>query len=344
MVAGPRRRQLVIQLHARAPLDLRRAYRRRNPRLAKGLAVFALAELALHCGGGGDRYLRSAGKALELLDADRSAGDEAWGYPFDMQTRWSYYARDTPNVVVTTFAVRALHRGASSLRSQGYAARARRAAEWIQEHLFVEELGAYAYHPGTRSVIHNANLLGASTVWRFGGQGMEVSEAVARAVARTIEAQAADGSFPYGEEGNLDFVDSFHTGYVLDCLCDVADVDVRVEKAIERGAAYYCESFFDAQGRSRLWPNRSYPEDGHSAATALRVLSRLSARGVVARDVVERVASRAMTHLVQGDHAVHRRHRMGQTRVRYLRWCDAHLALGLAEAARFLSTRREPWG
>jgi len=34
---------------------------------------------------------------------------------------------------------------------------------------------------------------------------------------------------------------------------------------------------------------------------------------------------------------VHRRYRVGRTTVRYLRWCDAHVALGLVDAAAALS-------
>jgi hypothetical protein len=40
--------------------------------------------------------------------------------------------------------------------------------------------------------------------------------------------------------------------------------------------------------------------------------------------------------------AVHRRYRLGSTTVRYLRWCDAHVALGLIDAAAALRGAREP--
>jgi hypothetical protein len=35
---------------------------------------------------------------------------------------------------------------------------------------------------------------------------------------------------------------------------------------------------------------------------------------------------------MRGAHAVHRRYRAGSSRVAYLRWCDAHVALGLVDA------------
>lgn len=339
LVGGRRRRQAVIQLHARLPVDIRRTYRRRHPRLAKGLAVFALADLTLHEVGTSRAALARADRALALLDADRTTCDDAWGYPFDMQTRWSYYARDTPNVIVTSFAASALAAGSEALQRTAYRERARRAAEWIQDRLYIEGLESYVYHSGTRSVIHNANLLGAGTAWRLLGDDAGVREAVGKALRRTLGSQAPDGSFPYGEHANLTFVDSFHTGYVLDSLCDLSDVDPGVQGALERGARYYAETFFDARGRGRLWPNRAYPEDAHSAGTGMRVLSRLAALGLVEMELVERVARRAVDQMVSGGHAIHRRYRSHRAHVRYLRWCDSHMALGLASAARSLSQK-----
>ena len=33
--------------------------------------------------------------------------DRAWGYEFDVQTRWSFYPARTPNIIVTTFVANA---------------------------------------------------------------------------------------------------------------------------------------------------------------------------------------------------------------------------------------------
>ena len=55
--------------------------------------------------------------ALETLDGDRSAGERAWGYHWDMQTRWSFYPAGSPNVVVTAFACSAPARGRAGARA-----------------------------------------------------------------------------------------------------------------------------------------------------------------------------------------------------------------------------------
>jgi len=330
LVAGKRRRQALIQLHARAAVDLRPLSRRSHRRIAKALALFAMADMRLAQLGVPGAETR-AKESLGLLAADTSAGPAAWGYPWDVQTRWSFYEKDSPNVVVTAFAIEALAEG-------GHTTRAEAAARWVQDELYVEDLGAYGYHPGDRTVIHNATLLGARAAWKIREAHARIRPAVERAVERTLAAQRSDGSFPYGEGPGLEWVDSFHTAYVLECLADLAEVDPAIRPAVERGYAHWRDNFFDERGRALLYPERAFPEDAHSAGSALTALARLHEAGIAGGDVIERVAERAATAMVRGSHAVHRRYRWGPTRVRYVRWADGHVALGLANAALALRT------
>jgi hypothetical protein len=330
LVGGKRRRQAIIQLHARLPVDIRPLSRRAHRRIAKALALFALADLRLARLGAAEAEDR-ASAALDRLCADRSAGPAAWGYPWDMQTRWSFYERDSPNVVATAFAIAALAEG-------GHTERAQAAANWVQDTLWVEDLGVYGYHPGSRSVIHNATLLGARAAWTVRDTDPRVRPAVARAVERTLAAQSPDGSFPYGEGPGLEWVDSFHTAYVLECLTDLDEVDAATRPAVQRGLDHWREHFFDARGRALLRQGRAFPEDAHSAGSALTALARLQAAGFDTADLLGRVAERTADAMVKGSHAIHRRYRWGPARVRYVRWADGHVALGLANAALALRT------
>jgi hypothetical protein len=327
LVGGRRRRQALIQLHARAPVDLRKLYRHGHPRIAKALGVFGSVGMRITRLNGSEQARELGARALVLLDADREAGPRAWGYPWDMQTRWSFYPAGTPNVVVTAFAAGALLEGGGE-----HATRARDAAAWAHDELWIEPEGYFGYHPGRPANIHNANLLGA---WLTHTAGPP-SDRVRRATDRTLAAQRADGSWPYGEAANLAWSDSFHTGYVLICLARMHDVDPRIDDALARGAAHY-ERFFDPAGRALLWAGKPYPEDAHSAGTGLTALALLHRHGLVDRARIERVAHRALDAVVRRGHAVHRRYRIGRTTVRYPRWCDAHVALGLVDAAAALS-------
>jgi hypothetical protein len=329
VVGGPLRRTALVQLHSRAPVDLRRLYRREHPLIPKALAIFASTALRLEtCGEGGEEYRRRGTVALELLDADRTGGDLGWSYHWDAQTRWSFYPAGTPNIVVTFFAAHALADGAEAWGRPDWRERATRAARWVHDELR-QPSGFFAYHPSSTVLVHNANVLGAALVHELLG----ATEAARRALEPTLRAQRSDGSWPYGDGTNLTFVDNFHTGYVLESLCRLRELDPAIADAIRRGAGYWLEHFFLGDGTTTLWPDRRWPEDAHATGTALTTLSALVEAGFVDRAWLERVASRALERMMRGDHAIPRRYRFGRSRVAYIRWCDGHMALGLANAA-----------
>lgn len=343
LVAGRRRRQAIVQLHVRAPADVRRLYRRSHAVIPKALALFGSTGLRLFALTGEERAREQAIDALEKLSADRSAGTEVWGYPFDVQTRWSFYPAGTPGVVNTAFAVSALLEAERDLARRDLGERARTAAGWVCDRLWVPERSCFAYHVHSRANIHNANLLGAWLVWSALGDSGEAGDRVRRSVQRTIADQRPDGSWPYGEGGgNVGWADSFHSGYVLTCLERLRGVDPAVDDAIARGARFY-ERFFGDHGEARLWADRPFPEDAHSAGTGLTALAVLQRRGLVDPQLLERVARRVLDFGIRDGHAVFRRYRLGlRTFVHYPRWCDAHVALGLVDAATALAGRDDP--
>jgi hypothetical protein len=342
LVGGRLRRQVLMQIHARSPVDVRKLYRRTHPLIPKALGIFGSVGLRLERLSGDPRPRGLGLAALDLLDADRTAGDRAWGYHWDMQTRWSFYPAGSPNVVVTTFGSSGLLEAAQGAGRDDLAARARAAAEWALDELWIEPEGYFAYHPGRPANIHNANLLGAWLVHVVLGDDSTAAERVARAVDRTLGDQRPDGTFGYGEGGSLGWVDSFHTGYVLTCLDRLRAVDPdRIDEAVGRGTRAY-EPFFDAEGRAQLWADKAYPEDAHSAGTGLTTLATLYRRGVVDRELLERVAARVLDAGLHEGRAVWRRYRWGRTRVQFLRWCDAHVALGLVDAAAALAGAPDP--
>ena len=328
---GPRRRQAIVQLHARAPIDIRRLYgRREHPRIPKALALFGQAALRLDAVAPDARLRAQGEQALRQLLAD---GGAAWGYPFDVQTRWSFYPAGAPNVVVTSFAGDALAEAAERLGEPAFAARADRAARWTLEHAFDARTGAFSYHEHSDAVIHNANLLAARLVWSRLRHDAAARDAVRSAVERSLAAQASDGSWEYGVGGGLAWRDSFHTGFVLLALAELREVDVAVDAALARGARSY-EGFFGPAGQARLWLDQPYPEDAHAAGTGLSALVALRELELVDPLLPRRVtgphARRDAAGRPCGVAALGARQR---THVTYMRWCDAHVARGLADVA-----------
>ena len=104
------------------------------------------------------------------------------------------------------------------------------------------------------------------------------------------------------------------------------------------------DGFFAYHPRSeaRVWAQRPYPEDGHSAGTALSALAPLLRHGHVEPHLLERVARRLLRSGIRNGHVIFRRYRFGlRSFVKSVRWCDAHAALGLADAALVMSQRED---
>jgi len=333
LVGGRRRRQALIQLHARSPVDVRRLYRRRHSLVPKAPALLGQAAVRLWRADGSERPRELAEDAIETLVSETLPGMPAWGYPWDTQTRWSYYPGGGPNIVATTFSACALAEAGDAMDRLDWRRRAEEAAAWVGRELYLPAGGFFAYHGRSERLIHNANLLGAALVHSLAPLEPTTATAVRTATSRTLDAQRPDGTWPYGDGEGLDWVDSFHTGYVLASLRRLRDVDPRVSPALERGARAYAD-FFDPKGRPRLWRDSAYPEDSHSAGTGLTVLTPLAREGLVPRSIVANLARYTSERLLHRDgRAVFRRGRLGATSVRYLRWCDAQVALGFATAA-----------
>ena len=172
--------------------------------------------------------------------------------------------------------------------------------------------------------------------WRVAGECRRPSGLRTRPsrVERTLDAQRPDGSWPYGEGRGPRLDRLVPLRLRADLPGSAAQPDPRIGEAVERGAAYY-RRFFDTSGRALLWPHKAFPEDSHSAGTGHQC-SGPPATMTTAADPNSSNGSPCASSI--------RVLRDGQRRtppvplrtrrtVRYVRWCDAYVALGLVDAA-----------
>jgi hypothetical protein len=68
-----------------------------------------------------------------------------------------------------------------------------------------------------------------------------------------LENQNSDGSWPYAKDGVRDFVDHFHTCFVMKALAKIyqATGDRRILAALASGLNYYLKNLFGADGMPR---------------------------------------------------------------------------------------------
>jgi hypothetical protein len=206
-----------------------------------------------------DEYYRRAVHFLEVLQETRCPGykDYGWGYPFDWETRNGPMFANTPLITTLPYAYEAF--------SQVYALDSD--PKWlavmrsIAEHGFKDyrdmETGSGASSCGyTPAADDPCGVINASAYRAFllTKAGLELSEQRYLNVAKknlnfVIASQNADGSWPYAVDGTRDFVDHFHTCFVMKALSKIEKLTGSVEckNAISRGVAYYLENLFDAK-------------------------------------------------------------------------------------------------
>lgn len=236
------------QAFKRLPLSPRALALVPEERNSKGTALFALASLSRFRATRSEIYADEARALLEDLLGARveTRSGAAWGYNFDWQGRAFYAPRDTPTVVPTAFAVRALVEAAATFRpaaegdelcgeSWKYVDAARAACEFIACDLNRgDETGeevCFSYTPLDRTRVFNASLLAGEALASVGalvGNG-EWTGLGLRAALYVARRQREDGSWAYGADSYQSWADNFHTAFILTSFARVLDACACVE-------------------------------------------------------------------------------------------------------------------
>jgi hypothetical protein len=349
------------QFHKRSPINFRPLVGIPRERNSKGIALFALAALA--------EYRRSKTKeaeieARELLDdlmSMRLKGlkGATWGYNFDWQSRAFFAPRGTPTIVPTAFAARALCEAADVFGAEEYLPFARTICDFILNDLNrpeeTETEVCFSYSPLDRTRVFNASLLAGETLAAVGRLTGEASlcDWAMRAARFVVRRQRADGSWAYGGNDHQSWADNFHTAFILGSLSRVmksvpgADRGPRagsprgvvdatgsygeIEAALQRGYDFWRERFFLSNGWPKYYPDRLYPADAHSTASAIVTLVELGGRIPGALLLADKIAEWAITNL-RDDRGLfyYQRRRFQTVRIPYMRWSEAWMAYALA--------------
>ena len=312
VAVGRRARQILLQGVRRLPFNTRPLLGVQPARSTKGVAYVARASLRHR----GHRSPSTAGTltAAELLDwlmraASPGYAGLCWGNHFDYQSRVFWLPKGKPTVVWTSLCGHAFLDGWEALHFPAYLDVARSVRDFMLRDLERRAEGegvCISYIPHEYHAVHNANMLAAGYLGRLDAHdhSAEAFAAARAAVQYTVGCQRADGSFWYGEAENLHWVDSFHTGYVLDSLWwyMVGTGDMEFVDAFRRGAWFFVESFFTAEGVPKYYPHRAWPIDIQCAAQGIETLALLGrVLDPTLLTLAEKVAAWTIEHMQDPD-------------------------------------------
>ena len=242
-----------------------------------------------------------------------------------MQTRFFAYAAGTPNTIATSFVAHALLDGVELLDDERWREPALGAARFlVSRDAARTATSATSRARRSSSTTRTCSRCGvlARTARLLGEDSL--LEPVPAALARTLDAQREDGSWPYAEGADGAWVDNFHTAYVLESLALAKGLHPELEPRLERGIDYWERALFLADGTPKYTPERTHPIDAHCYASAIDTW--LAVRDVRPQGVAraERLAQLLIGTMLDPTGYVHfQRRRFWTSRVPFVRWTTA---------------------
>jgi hypothetical protein len=199
-------------------------------------------------------FLETATHFLEELQRTRCPdfSEYCWGYPFDWVTRNGTIKKDTPLITTTPYVYEAfLHIWKLDPRDEWSCVLesiVRHAVSDIRDFKTSEKANSCSYSPYDRGGVINAaayrafmltsaaNVFSRSEYWKIAERNLN-----------------ADGSWYYATDGVRDFVDHFHTCFVMKALAKIHSLTGHEGclAALVKGVKFYLANLFDADGLPR---------------------------------------------------------------------------------------------
>ena len=250
----------MIASEALFPSARRLFWKRQRFPIADAHYAMAFASLAHRVPG--SSYYDRAVHFLKVLESSRCPGSRhhGWGYPFDWVTRTGVMTSQTPLITSTPYvyeAFSAVHRIDGKLHWLTV-------MESAAEHAFTEipecqvsgDAASCGYNPrDTVGGVINASAYRAFLLFdaaeQFGRD--DYRRAAERNLNYVLQSQRLDGSWYYATDGLRNFIDHFHTCFIIKALAKIeALIDHEgCTQAIESGVRYYVEHLFDENGLPR---------------------------------------------------------------------------------------------
>jgi len=315
--------------------------------------------------------LQRAFHFLEELKKSRCPGFEeyCWGYPYDWVTRNGTIRSQTPLITTTPYVYEAFLQVAELLASdvrcqmsdvrqdllleykQILESIARHAAVDIKDFKTSEKASSCSYTPFDKGGVINAAayraflLTSASQVfcnedyWRIAERNLNF----------VLENQNPDGSWPYAVDGVRDFVDHFHTCFVMKALAKIHALTGHAAtlEALSKGVSHYLNNLFDEEGLPKPFSKAPrltvYKRELYDCAECMNLCLLLHDRFPVLQRTLEKVLADILELWIKRDGSFRsRKLHMAWDNVPMHRWGQAQMFRALAFYTKESSHARTP--
>ncbi len=252
---------------------------------------------------------------LSELEKSRCPGYDhlCWGYPFDWETRNGNIREGTPLITSTPYVYEAFREVCAVQENprwrQAMDSIAKHAVQDIKDFPVSENASTCSYTPFDSGGVVNASayrafLLTAASVDLAQEKYWTVAE---RNLNFVLGAQQPNGSWFYSVDGERDFVDHFHTCFVLKALTKIYELKPSDKNwsAISKGAEYYLANLIDEDGVPKPFSKAPrmtvYRRELYDYAECINLCVLLRDRIPEMNKVLNRVVDDVLTRWVKSD-------------------------------------------
>ena len=221
-------------------------------------AHYAMGFAFLYQATGDSSQLENAVHFLTELKKSRCPGfkEYCWGYPFNWVTRNGTIKEQTPLITTTPYCYEAFLQ-VFELTGQDewkviVESIARHAAADIKDFRTSECASSCSYTPFDKGGVVNAAayrsfLLTSASKFLANEDYWKIAE---RNLNFVLESQNPDGSWFYAMDGVRDFIDHYHTCFVMKAIAKIYGLTgyEPCKEALSKGIKYYLENLFDDEG------------------------------------------------------------------------------------------------
>lgn len=207
----------------------------------------------------------------------------AWGLEFPYATRFVNVKARTPNIYQTANAIQALLRLYSLTRSEEYLRYAIQGADFIMGDLGVftkDGLLWFRYWSNSDAPIVNIQATTAGIFSALGNLTREKRflEASESAVNTVMSVQNPDGSWYYSMDGKANFIDGFHTGFILQGLAEYIvhssnENYSRVNEVLQKGFDFFKRHLVDVSDMPLDFADGKVSLDGQNFAQCVQTFA-----------------------------------------------------------------------
>jgi hypothetical protein len=301
-------------------------------------------------------HLQRAIHFLEELKKSRSPGfgEYCWGYPYDWVTRNGTIRTQTPLITSTPYPYEAflqvyqlLETDDSQLSTVNASNDYREIIESIARHAFSDikdfhvgkNTSSCSYTPFDKGGVINAAayrsflLTSASQIFDKEAYWLTAE----RNLNFVLDNQNPDGSWYYAVDGIRDFVDHYHTCFVMKALAKIHALTGHAPtlKALGKGVSYYLNNLFDVDGLPKPFSRAPrltvYKRELYDCAECINLCLLLRESFPTLKKPLENVIAHILEVWVKGDGSFRsRKLYLGWDNVPMHRWGQAQMFRSLA--------------